>query len=286
MDKLCKFYIDGKCNKGLNCKFVHVDNICRDYYFKKCSRVDCKFIHTNTVTNTTNNNNKKHKNRLVKVNTETFEPNYDIPDMRVVLATPNNLKNISEHDVFLTSNLFDVNDTDIFYKLLDEINNSGLSLDELWKPWHGGTHLIADDHLSWKKLCPTFNMVVEQIREYFQIDIKATRFNLYEDLTDWKAYHFDAAAIDAKKALTQNMTIGVSFGITRDITFEHDKSKVKVSFPLDNGVVYGFGKQVNIDWRHGIPQIKPENRQQIEDNNENISRISIIVWGWLDQIKL
>ena len=84
------------------------------------------------------------------------------------------------------------------------------------------------------------------------------------------------------------MTIGVSFGITRDITFEHDKSKVKVSFPLDNGVVYGFGKQANIDWRHGIPPIKPEAIELIESTTPKGScgRISIILWGKSNQSRL
>ena len=34
---------------------------------------------------------------------------------------------------------------------LDEINNSGINKDKLWKLWHGDSHLIADDKLEWKK---------------------------------------------------------------------------------------------------------------------------------------
>jgi hypothetical protein len=43
-------------------------------------------------------------------------------------------------------------------------------------------------------------------------------------------------------------------------------------------MVYGFSKQVNIDWRHGIPQIHP-------DNYNNNGRISIIIWGYKKLIK-
>jgi hypothetical protein len=43
--------------------------------------------------------------------------------------------------------------------------------------------------------------------------------------------------------------------------------------------VYTFGKDVNILWRHGIPQLPPH--QQSDEG-----RISIIAWGWLSQFEL
>ena len=45
--------------------------------------------------------------------------------------------------------------------------------------------------------------------------------------------------------------------------------------PQPNGSVYTFGRDVNILWRHGIPQL-PSERQTKE------GRISIIAWGWID----
>jgi hypothetical protein len=68
--------------------------------------------------------------------------------------------------------------------------------------------VIADDKKGWKKKCPTFNMIVDRIRDYFNIDIKATRFNWYKDSLHWKPYHHDAAAVKPDKAKTQNVTIG------------------------------------------------------------------------------
>lgn len=49
----------------------------------------------------------------------------------------------------------------------------------MWKLWHGDNHLIADDKITWKKDCPTFNMIIDAIRDYFKMDIKATRLNWY-----------------------------------------------------------------------------------------------------------
>ena len=112
------------------------------------------------------------------------------------------------------------------------------------------------------------------MRDYFGMDIKATRFNWYKDNQDWKPYHRDSAAIDERKAKTQNFTVGVTFGATRTASFQHMKTKTRIDFPLTNGSVYAFAKQVNIDWMHGIIQ-EPEEKKE--------GRISIICWGKNDQ---
>ncbi len=267
---ICKFFVQGKCTHGDSCKFVH------------------------TQTNNSNtdpgahkpNKNKSRPRKLIKVNTETFEPWYEPPHMQVQVLDPSVTNpELTESDVFILKGLFDGSDQLIYSQLLEEIETCGKDLNELWKGWHGNTHLIADDHLRWKDSCPTFNSIIDRIAQYFQMDVKATRFNLYEDLRDYKPMHFDAAAIDPKKAATQNLTVGVSFGYTRSIEFEHAVTRSRVSFPLSNGTVYGFGKQVNVDWRHGIPPIKPE---QINSINSTIQtgRISIILWGKSNQSKL
>ena len=281
--KICKFFMKGKCNDGDKCKFIHHKNICRDLYFNGlCKRGNsCKYKHEVNGIKFEQFKNKSNKKK--KRNTESFEPSHKSPDMRIIVdSVEKNSYNYSRkyrgNDVIIVNNLFcDKNDLTIYKDLLKEIKNSGINEDNLWKLWHGDTHFIVDDKLKWKEKCPTFMMVIDKIREYFQVDIKATRFNLYEDSLQWKPFHHDAAAVKKDKAKIQNITIGVSFGLEREAAFEHAKTKTVVSMSLPNGSIYIFNRDVNVDWRHGILQMNP-------DNVINQGRISIIVWGKVDMV--
>jgi hypothetical protein len=182
-------------------------------------------------------------------------------------------------DVVLVTDLFrDIREiqnkeNNIYDRILDEIKNADKE-DRIWKLWHGDSHYIADDKLYYKEKCPTFMTVIERLKSYFKIDAKATRLNWFSDKNEWKPYHFDAAAVDPEKAKVQNFTVGVSFGDTREVSFQHAKTKTTVNFPLQDGTVYCFGSQVNIEWRHGIPPIQEEKFEK--------GRISIIIWGWVN----
>jgi len=170
-------------------------------------------------------------------------------------------------NMFYNNNLFD--------SLFNEIDKS------LYIPWHGDTHLIANDksEIDWKQHCPTFNTIINQISEYFNMTVAASRLNYYTNSQDWKPYHHDAAALKPDKAKTQNITVGISFGLTREISFEsaerNRSTRKTINFVLENGTVYAFGNQINVDFRHGIPQI-------IEKIDEK--RISIILWGYSTSI--
>ena len=226
----------------------------------------------------TNSNKKKNKKKRFK-NTETFEPSHEPADMNVTLGNPYKERFdrvLDPRDIIVVPNLFcEEEDESIYEKLLEELKATGKEDEGLWKLWHGDTHLIADDHIDWKDSCPTFNMVVEKIKKYFKMSATATRFNWYRDSSEWKPYHHDAAAVKPHIAKIQNLTIGVSFGAERDVSFQHAKNRAVVNVPLPNGTTYGFMNQVNVDWRHGIPQLPPE-----QQNDKG--RISIIVWGWRD----
>lgn len=258
---ICRFFsTKGGCREGDNCRFLHI---------KEEEKKDNK------------NHKKDQKKSHTKKNTECFTPSFDPSDMTVKIASAScdsyqkYPHPYQPRDVVLVTDLFrDIQSKEnIYEKILDEIKNADKD-EKIWKLWHGDTHYIADDKLYYKDKCPTFMKVIDRMKSYFNIDAKATRLNWFSDKNEWKPYHFDAAAVDPQKAKVQNFTVGVSFGDTREVSFEHAKTKTTVNFPLQDGSVYCFGSQVNIEWRHGIPPIKEEKFEK--------GRISIIIWGWVN----
>ena len=261
--------------------FLHYSNVInkerRKIFIKENDKVEFK-LKLNSDKNKYESTNVKiidgkKINKIRVKNTETFEPNHSFATMRVLIGDPLKKKYqevIYSRDVIIIPNFTGIDN--IYNKLLEEIKNSKVNEDNLWKLWHGDTHLIADDHLKWKSECPTFNQVLDKIKNYFTMDIKASRFNLYRDSNDWKPFHHDAAAVKENKAKTQNFTVGISFGLKRDVCFENAKTKETTSFPLDNDTLYAFSKDINIDYKHGIPQIP-------QSDFVNKGRISIIAWG-------
>ena len=207
-------------------------------------------------------------------NTTDFNPSHQPPDMRIVYQHGGSKfqRPVTVRDVILVSGLFEDQDH-IYQQLSDEISQSGLSQKQLWKSWHGDTHFIADDHLGWKNSCPTFQKILSKIADFFEMNIKATRLNHYTDSNEWKPFDHDAAAVKKDKAETQNFTVAVSFGLEREAAFQHAKRGTILSVPCPNGSVYVFSRDVNIIWKHGIRQMKPE-------HYTHQGRYSIIAWGW------
>ena len=221
---------------------------------------------------------KSKNKRKTPKNTQNFEPSHEELDMNIRVSGPGEKYKYkcTPNDVIVVNNLFcKEEEHNIYELLLNEIKNANVDQENLWKLWHGDTHLIADDHLNWKEECPTFNMVLEKIKSFFNMKIKATRFNWYKDTSQWKPFHHDAAAIKPHVAKVQNLTVGISFGAERDAAFEHAKTNTRISIPQPNGSLYAFGNKVNLEWKHGIPQLPPEKQS-------NNGRISVIAWGWVD----
>jgi hypothetical protein len=260
---ICKHYVNGRCNNK-DCRFKHVDNICRNFFFGECNRNNCKYSHEYKF----ENNHQSQNNTKIK-NTESFSPNFDEPDIRVIFN--NQIKNSNE--ISINNNIF--YDNNMYNNLLSEIS------EDVYKPWHGDTHLIADDlhDIDWKSKSPTFDKIIKQLCSYFCITPSATRLNFYST-SYWKPYHHDAAALKPNKAKTQNITVGVSYGETREISFESThkniKDRIRLNFPLENGVVYSFGNKVNVDFRHGIQPL----RNIKNEHNSYDGRFSIIIWGY------
>ena len=92
--------------------------------------------------------------------------------------------------------------------------------------------------------------------------------------TDWKPFHHDSAAYNPTRAKNQNITVGVSFGATRELAFLHAKNGTKIYFPQSNGMMFSFGRDVNIRWKHGVNALS-----EAEQRADGRGRVSIILWG-------
>ncbi len=233
-----------------------------------------------------NHTKSDHKSRDKKSgrNTQDFTPSTVPQGLKLVVGDARRpklgKKMHGRHVTYVPGFFCDEDDSQVFQKLMSEVRAAGSP--EMWVPWHEQSHHIANDRErngKWKDDSPVFKAVVEKIAKYFDMNVKATRFNDYMTSCEWKPFHHDAAAVKKDKAETQNCTIAVSFGVTRDIAFEHASTKTTVFLPQTNGSAYGFGHDVNLDWRHGVPQV-PEQLRNEKDNEE---RVSIIAWGWVDQ---
>jgi hypothetical protein len=105
----------------------------------------------------------------------------------------------------------------------------------------------------------------------------------------YQPFHHDCAAFNPQRAKHQNITVGVSFGATRelafiraapehlqhDIQFQHHQEQhqpCRIYFPQTNNGVFTFGRDVNIHWKHGINALPPSQQS-------HQGRISIILWG-------
>jgi hypothetical protein len=201
--------------------------------------------------------NKHARTKGTGQNTESFDPKSTLvrPDMRIVVG-PNRArlgKTISHDDVIVVPEFFcKEDDWDLYYQLVAEMREcqaAGTKNAE-WISWAEGAHLISQNPEGSK----TFHMVQDKIRRYFDIpnSTVGTRFNWYRDATDWKPFHHDSAAFNPKRAKNQNITVGVSFGRTRELAFLHAKTGAKIYFPQTNGMLFSFGRDVNILWKHGV----------------------------------
>jgi hypothetical protein len=294
---VCRDFMHHRCDKGSACRFVHDSDLCFHWWkHGSCKYGDqCKKNHyvspvqkgdtEETPQTTTIHQPHKRNHRPIR-NTECFEPMTKPVDMRIVFDcgtwVDNCSTDLTSRDVLVVPNLFaDFAPGEVYKMIVDEIISCGIHPDKLLKLWHGndkieGTHLIADDKTNWKELCPTFDMVINRIKSFFDMNIQATRFNWYVDTSQWKPFHHDAAAVKPEKAAVQNFTVAVSFGATRDAAFEHAKTKTVISLPQPDGYVYAFSKDTNIIWRHGILQDMPK---------RDIGRVSVICWGYIEGMK-
>jgi len=299
MEGVCRDFMNKRCERD-NCRFVHDPKLCANFW----KRGTCKWkdncrknhfvsrnveqqprqedfsgMHADRQRMLQSDKRKYEKQRKIR-NTESWEAPAAPYDMRVQFETHRERLSckLSPCDVLVAKDVFwDYADNELHDKLVEEIKNCDIPETDLLKLWHGseergieGTHLICDDSKDWKNKCPTFTLVINRLIDFFGVKPSATRLNWYTKSEDFKPYHRDRSALYPEKQKNQNITIGCSFGQTRDVVFQNLNDKRTLCIPQADGEVYTFGNQVNIDWKHGISK---------GEESENSSRISIIIWG-------
>jgi hypothetical protein len=219
-------------------------------------------------------------------NTESWTPPAPPYDMRIQLETSKDelTCKLRPYDVLVAKDVFsDFKRMELHDKLVKEITECNIPQEELMKLWHGseergisGTHMIANDRVDWKEQCPTFAVVIDRLVRYFGVKPAATRFNWYRSSEEYKSFHFDSAYVNPEKAKTQNITLAVSFGQSRDIVFQNAESKQEICIEQGDNDVYLFMNAINSTYRHGVSKGKQE---------ANASRVSIVIWGWVEGVE-
>ena len=82
MNKICIHFMNNRCTRD-DCKFIHDKDICKFLYNNGfCKKKEkCKYKHEINGVSIFKLKSKKKKKRIK--NTESFEPDHSIPDMRV-----------------------------------------------------------------------------------------------------------------------------------------------------------------------------------------------------------
>lgn len=284
--KLCfKFWKNGSCKYGVNCRKKHEFSIPPQEQMPFIQGVhperQANFVHnrhdhqnSNRQTNSDNNNHRQpYRERRGDDMTNKFV------DMRIVVEQNKDKfsqNSVSTKDVVLVPNVFsNFEKGALAKKLLDEINAASIPKDQLFKLWHSDCHYIADDKLNWKEQIPTFNMIINRMQNFFNVRVEATRLNYFKGGEQFKHWHHDRASFHKKTAEKQNFTICLNLGATRTIGFRKEGTRTILTTNVDDGQIYCFSKQVNIDWEHAVL------KQQSDNHDE---RLSIVIWGWIDNM--
>lgn len=123
--------------------------------------------------------------------------------------------------------------------------------------------ITGEDAITLAKL-PAHRYVLERLASLFDVVPLSWWVNLYPGGRDAKNFH--------KDNFGQNITIGASFGATRNLTFRHGVSRDEFHFPQENGDVFAFRERVNNAFLHGM---HPLRREEPDPG----PRISVIMMG-------
>lgn len=161
--------------------------------------------------------------------------------------------------IYYPNFIFRRKDYTYFEKLKDELNQM-----MIWSK-----HKKHENPYTSETYCNIIDEIKLKYENDFscEIDIIETRLNYYENGNDWKPYHQDRNAFSSECG---NITIGVSFGHPRKLSFRYlQDENIVFEFPQNNGDLFAFSDETNKLFEHSVPR----NSCKIGD------RISIIIWG-------
>jgi len=144
--------------------------------------------------------------------------------------------------------------------------------------WHGGRHLGMQFEGDGARHTAdgepvALRAAVAKLEAAFGIRASASRLNLYRSDADYKPMHHDRGRDEQG---VPQVTVGASFGATRELTLLHVASGVTATFPQRNGDVFAFTPELNMTFMHGVPKIGFGSPSEVEGRGP---RLSLILWG-------
>lgn len=194
------------------------------------------------------------------------------PSIRISTAP---LQQYGPEDAFFLPEILSGHDDMTLFNALKD----GLPEGKEFAEWHGGRHLGCQFEADCARHTteaapPVLKATVARMEKLLGITTLASRINLYRSNKDYKPLHFDRGQ-DANG--TPQVTVGASFGATRELTLMHVSSGITATFPQRNGDIFAFTPELNKVFMHGVPKIgygSPCERAEGEGE-----RISLILWG-------
>jgi alkylated DNA repair dioxygenase AlkB len=146
--------------------------------------------------------------------------------------------------------------------------------------WHGARHLGMQFEgadvtaLRLASAPPTLRATILKLEAAFGIEASATRVNIYRSTADYKPLHADRGQDTAG---VPQVTVGLSLGATRELSFAHWQTGLTTSCPQHNGDVFAFTPELNKIFLHGVPKVRKSSLGSGTDDNQE--RLSLILWG-------
>lgn len=124
---------------------------------------------------------------------------------------------------------------------------------------HRPSAIGSDDLLN---KSPTYREIIALGARHFHAQPIRSIVNFYRNGDDTTSFHSD------QYPNGEDITIGVSFGASRPLVFEHIETEQRFTFPQDNGDCFAFTYEVNSTFRHAVPKQTGAG-----------GRLSVIFWG-------